>query len=138
MQNFFCLNISRSVNAFPVGLSGQKGDCVPRCDPSKIARYLSGKSGIQWKYDGLRHSYASSRLALTKDIAALSDEMSNSVKMIKVHYLDRKHEDEGANYFGIRRGNLSRLELDGAYFDNLPLSPRETQIGPARFELATS
>lgn len=58
------------------------------------------------KNDGFRHSFASYRLALTNDCPALSEEMGNSVFMIRKHYLDRKHEDEAAEYFGLRRANV--------------------------------
>lgn len=52
-----------------------------------------------WRNDALRHSYASYRLAKTQDIAALSLEMGNSVKMIHDHYLDLKHDDESDAWF---------------------------------------
>lgn len=60
----------------------------------------------KWKYDALRHSYASYRLAITSDIAALSLEMGNSVKMIHDHYLDLQFEETAIEYFGIRPEKL--------------------------------
>lgn len=60
------------------------------------------KSGVTWKTDGLRHSYASYRLAETKDMAALALEMGNSPAMIFKHYLDLKHGDEAIEWFKIR------------------------------------
>lgn len=59
-------------------------------------------SGVRWKYDALRHSYASYRLAVTHDMAALALEMGNSPSMIFLHYLDLKHEEDAERYFGIR------------------------------------
>ncbi len=56
-------------------------------------------SGVSWKSDALRHSYASYKLALCPDVAALSFEMGNSPTMIKRHYLDLKHEDEARKWF---------------------------------------
>lgn len=57
---------------------------------------------ITWKPDALRHSFASYRLAVLKDIQELSLEMGNSPSMIHAHYLDLKHEDEAAEWFSIR------------------------------------
>lgn len=65
------------------------------------------KSGVPWKPDALRHSFASYRLALTNDLAALSLEMGNSPTMIRRHYLDLKHEDEAQEYFAIRPSSKS-------------------------------
>lgn len=59
------------------------------------------EAGCGWKSDGLRHSYASYRLAITKDMPALSLEMGNSITMIHRHYLDLKHEDEAREWFAI-------------------------------------
>lgn len=79
-----------------------KGDCVRRCDVSKITRRLAIAADIAWKFDALRHSYASYRLAITKDIGALAEEMGNSAKIIRAHYLDLKHEEEAVEWFAIR------------------------------------
>lgn len=84
----------------------KKGICVPRM---KVANLTSGWGraiGIPWKFDGWRHSYASYRLAVTRDIAALEDSMGNSRKMIKDHYLDRKHEGDGIAWFSLRPGDV--------------------------------
>lgn len=63
---------------------------------------LKKDSGVEWKADALRHSYASYRLAITKDVPALALEMGNSPAMIFRHYLDLKHEPEAIRWFGIR------------------------------------
>lgn len=80
----------------------QKGECVRRCDVSKITRRLAKAADIEWKFDALRHSYASYRLAMTKDIGALAEEMGNSASIIRAHYLDVKHEEEAEEWFAIR------------------------------------
>lgn len=59
-------------------------------------------SGVEWKFDALRHSYASYRLALIKDVQQLAMEMGNSPSIIFRHYLSLKHEDEAEKWFGIR------------------------------------
>lgn len=67
--------------------------------PSEV---WSKAAGVPWKPDALRHSYASYRLALTQNMAALALELGNSPAMIFKHYLDLKHEDEARKWFSIR------------------------------------
>jgi len=43
-------------------------------------------SGVEWKPNGLRHSYASYRLALVRDAARVADELGNSAAMVFRHY----------------------------------------------------
>ena len=82
------------------GFRGRRGRIMPeKSDSCSERRYW--KLGVEWKSDALRHSYGSYRLALINDIAALSLEMGNSVKMIFDHYLDLKHEDEAQAWFSI-------------------------------------
>jgi integrase len=56
-----------------------------------------------WIKDGLRHSYASYRLAITQDLQALSLEMGNSINVIRNHYLDLKFPEDGEAWFLIRK-----------------------------------
>lgn len=62
---------------------------------------LTKLSGVEWKPDALRHSFASYRLAITNDIQSLALEMGNSPTMIHRHYLDLKHEDEAQRWFAV-------------------------------------
>jgi integrase len=81
-----------------------KGRMVPDLRMSDFTAKWATKAQLpqkKWKYDALRHSYASYRLAITNDIAALSLEMGNSVKMIHDHYLDLQHEDVAQEWFGL-------------------------------------
>lgn len=55
-----------------------------------------------WRKDALRHSFASYRLALTNDMAALALELGNSPSVIFDHYLDLQHEEEAIEWFGLR------------------------------------
>lgn len=68
-------------------------------------------AGVPWKPDALRHSYASYRLALTQDMAALALELGNSPAMIFTHYLDLKHEDEAREWFAIRPGKVPKAPI---------------------------
>lgn len=66
-------------------------------------------TGIEWKKDGLRHSFASYRLAITHDMAALSLEMGNSPTMIFRHYLDLKDDDDARAWFGTLPSHKSTI-----------------------------
>jgi hypothetical protein len=70
-------------------------------DVHKFTRKWAEAAGMEWKSDALRHSYASYKLALTHDMAALALEMGNSPTMIFRHYLDLKHEDEAKAWFAV-------------------------------------
>lgn len=63
---------------------------------------LKRSSGVEWKFDALRHSFASYRLAIINDVQALALEMGNSPTIIFRHYLSLKHVDEAEKWFGIR------------------------------------
>lgn len=56
---------------------------------------------MAWKPDGLRHSYASYRIATVQNIGQVSLEMGNSPQMIHTHYLDLKMEGEAGEWFGL-------------------------------------
>lgn len=83
-----------------------EGECVPAKGAQYITKRIAKKSGVPWKPDALRHSYASYRLALTKDMPALALEMGNSPTMIRQYYLNLKHDDEAALWFSVRPDNL--------------------------------
>lgn len=88
--------------AFLADWRDKKGPVLPRKKLSNEIRKWAERSGVRWRNDGLRHSYASYRLALTSNIHELSLEMGNSPKIIHDHYLDLKHEDEAQEWFAIR------------------------------------
>lgn len=75
----------------------------------RVIPAIAKASGVAWKARALRHSFASYRLALTKDVPALALEMGNSPAMIFKHYLDLKHEDEALRYFGLLPVESGRL-----------------------------
>lgn len=83
------------------------GDCVPLVGSKKRSERVAAASGVTWKADALRHSYASYRLAMIRDVQKLALEMGNSPTMIKRHYLDLKHEDEAVRWFSLRPHNLA-------------------------------
>lgn len=66
------------------------------------ARKAAGvKKKFCWKRNGVRHSYASYRLALTHDVAKVALECGNSAAMIFRHYRELCGEEEARNWFSI-------------------------------------
>ena len=86
--------------AFLIDRKNDRGPIAP--DARLSNQTWLRKCGVQWIKDGLRHSFASYRLALTKDTPALALEMGNSVAIIFQHYLDLKHEEEAREWFALR------------------------------------
>jgi integrase len=81
------------------------GDLGPASDPIAPLKKLSNQSRRwtdRWIRDGLRHSYASYRLAETQDLAALALEMGNSPGIIRRHYDSCRFPEESAEWFAIR------------------------------------
>ena len=81
--------------------------------PATASEYYSQKAraanaaGIDWKANGLRHSFITYRLAQTKDVAEVGLEAGNSATMIFRHYRELATEAEAKEWFGIlppRRG----------------------------------
>ena len=59
------------------------------------------KAGIKWKYNGLRHSFGTYKLAHTGDVAKTSHEMGNSQEMVFKHYRELVTSDQAAAYWNI-------------------------------------
>lgn len=91
-----------ALRAFLAPWRGASGLCVPNRSVYKEIPIWSRAAGVPWKKDALRHSYASYRLALTKDTPALALELGNSVNIIFNHYLELHHEDTARDWFAIR------------------------------------
>lgn len=88
--------------AFLDDLREKSGPVVPGLLYRGLRLEWALEAKVRFKKNGFRHSYASYRLALTKDIGALALEMGNSPRMIFTHYLELKHEDEAREWFAIR------------------------------------
>lgn len=93
--------ISDAAMAFLAPYRHATGPVVPQMEVYKFTGEWAVDAEIEWKHDALRHSYASYKLALTHDMAALALEMGNSPAMIFRHYLDLKHEDEATAWFEV-------------------------------------
>ena len=71
----------------------------------EVADFTGGRRkmrGADWPKNGLRHSYISYRLAVTKDVAATAMEAGNSAPIIFKHYRELCKPDAGAAWFGIQ------------------------------------
>ncbi len=74
-------------------------------------------AGVPWKANGLRHSYASYRLAATQDAAKVALEMGNSPAVVFRHYRELVKPAEAERWFAIRPGvpeNVLSLSAAGA------------------------
>jgi integrase len=99
--------------AFLAGWKNARGRIVPAVRMSDLTATWARLAGLpqnKWRFDALRHSFASYRLAIIEDIPKLTLEMGNSAKMVHDHYLDLKTEAEAIEYFAIRPEHI-RLEL---------------------------
>jgi integrase len=68
---------------------------------SKYARQVAAKLDIEWRANGLRHSYGTYRLAAVKSAAQVALEMGNSPKMVFAHYRKPVTEQDAKLYFTI-------------------------------------
>jgi hypothetical protein len=57
-------------------------------DPRKRIAELVAASHVPWKRNGLRHSFGSYRMELTKNEGQVALEMGNSPKVVKDHYFE--------------------------------------------------
>ena len=64
--------------------------------------YLAKRVGIEWKHNGLRHSFGSYRLASLQNIHQLKEEMGNSEAMIRQHYQKTVTRAEATKFWAIR------------------------------------
>jgi integrase len=64
--------------------------------------WLADASGVKWKRNALRHSYASYRLAIIQDAGKLALEMGNSPSMVFRHYRELVTEPDAEKWFALR------------------------------------
>lgn len=76
-------NLVAWLRAYPVP---EKGIFFSR----NVRRRIAKAAGISWTQDLMRHTCASYRLALTRDAVRTSDELGNSVDVLKRHYANRR------------------------------------------------
>lgn len=71
----------------------------PRAD-ERCHEYAK-RLGVEWKANGLRHSFISYLCATTKNLPAVAMEAGNSVTVINKHYRELTTEAEGKAWFAI-------------------------------------
>jgi integrase len=64
-------------------------------------QYLGPAAGLEWKHNGLRHSFISYRLAHIKNVHQVSLEAGNSPQMVFKHYRQLVSETLATEWFGI-------------------------------------
>lgn len=80
----------------------ESGPVCPFERPDKQCFYYLGPAaGLEWKHNGLRHSFISYRLANLKNVHQVSLEAGNSPQMIFKHYRQLVSETQAAEWFGI-------------------------------------
>lgn len=75
----------------------------------RLGELVFGEEG--WPQDALRHSWASNRNALLRDLGKLADEMGNSVPVLKRSYHVPLAEEEGKVWFGLRPAMLGDIRF---------------------------
>lgn len=80
----------------------ESGPVCPFERPDKQCFYYLGPAaGLEWKHNGLRHSFISYRLAEIKNVHQVSLEAGNSPQMIFKHYRQLVSETQATEWFGI-------------------------------------
>jgi len=77
------------------------------CRSGSLSKWLaqaSRDSGVPWRNNALRHSYASYRLAQAQDAPKVSLEMGNSPQMLFRHYRELVTPESATEWFGIMPG----------------------------------
>jgi len=70
---------------------------------------VPAKPAIRWKANGLRHSYASYRFALTNDAGRVAGELGNTAAIVHRHYREIVNPCEGKNWFAVKPEEASNV-----------------------------
>ena len=69
---------------------------------SKAQKKTAAVSGVKWKRNGLRHSYASYRFAQTADAGRVAGECGNSAAVIHKHYRELVKPADAEKWFAVK------------------------------------
>lgn len=95
------IEIQPNLHTWLAKLRKGSGPVVPFANvPNAITR-LGRWTKIEWKHNGMRHSFASYRLALQKDAAKVAYEMGNSPRMVFAHYRELVTNEEAVRWFNV-------------------------------------
>jgi integrase len=97
----------------------ESGPVCPFERPDKQCfHYVGPAAKVEWKRNGLRHSFISYRLAQIKNVHQVSLEAGNSPQMVFAHYRQLVTETQATEWFGIlpRKDwkNISPMPMDNA------------------------
>lgn len=79
----------------------KEGKLIQFVRPEKSAFELAAKHKIEWKHNGLRHSFCSYRVAQTQNLAQTSLEAGNSPAIIESNYKELVRPDQAQEWFSI-------------------------------------
>ena len=82
----------------------KSGRIVPNSNMQTRQELLALRTGLDWKYNGCRHSFGSYRMADIKNVYQVAEEMGNSPAMVKKHYFQAVTKAEAARFWAIRPG----------------------------------
>jgi len=94
------------------GVAHRQGYLVPVNGVSKNMARLTAKTGVEWKHNGLRNTYLSSRAVLEKNLAAIAFDAGTSPSTIRSNYLHLVPQKDARAWFKImppRRANVIDL-----------------------------
>jgi len=80
----------------------KSGRIVPNSNMQTRQELLALRTGLDWKYNGCRHSFGSYRMADIKNVYQVAEEMGNSPAMVKKHYFQAVTKAEAARFWAIR------------------------------------
>lgn len=93
--------ISENLKAWLALCRRDSGVCCDYPRPNEAIVRLVKRAGVEWKHNGLRHSFISYRVADTQDVAKVSLEAGNSPKMIHRHYRELVTPEEAKAWFAV-------------------------------------
>jgi integrase len=79
-----------------------KGPICPAKNSNKMTGRLSKSSKVEWKHNGLRHSYISYQMAILRDAAKVAEQCGNSPDQVQANYKANAVESEARKWFAIR------------------------------------
>jgi integrase len=80
----------------------KSGRIVPNSNMQTRQELLALRTGLDWKYNGCRHSFGSYRMADIKNVYQVAEEMGNSPAMVKKHYFQAVTKAEAARFWAVR------------------------------------
>jgi integrase len=113
-------NVTKTGKARLVPISGnlklwlaplrQKAGLVVTVDVHTAPGKLTAASGVAWIDDGLRHSYGTFRQAVIKNIGEVSEEMGNTIRICRKHYVNPMvTKAEGEAWFAIKPEGMEKV-----------------------------